>query len=213
MPAPSRLLLCEGPEDVAFFQRLIETRSLPRFRIRDTGGKASKRAGNTRFGHALTALKLEKGVKDILIVSDNDEAPDQSFSKVCRQIQSAYDADKVPDRPLQKISSGPSIMVLMLPWEGRLGNLETLCEEAARISDVQVAGHVDHFAAMIGADNWAKQTRKSKMWLRSMLAACCAHDPFVFLSNVFRVKKNRHLIPLNHHCFDRVSAVLSQYGL
>ena len=212
MAAPSRLLLCEGPEDVAFFQRLIETRSLPRFRIRDTRGKASKGAGNTRFGHALTALKLEKGVKDILIVADNDEAPDQSFSKVCRQIQSAYDADKVPDRPLQKVSRYPSIMVLMLPWEGRLGNLETLCEEAARTADAQVAGHVDHFAAMIGSDKWTKQTRKSKMWLRSMLAACCAHDPFVFLGTVFRDRKNRHLIPLDHRCFGCVSDVLSQYG-
>ncbi len=212
MADPPRLLLCEGPEDVAFFQRLIETRSLPRFRIRDTGGKVSKAAGNTRFGHALTALKLEKGVKDILIVADNDEAPDQSFSNVCRQIRSAYDTNKVPDRPLQKVSSGPSIMVLMLPWEGQLGNLETLCEEAARAADAQVAGHVDDFAALIRADNWNKQSRKSKMWLRTMLAACCRHDPFVFLGNVFRYKKNRHLIPLDHRCFGRVSDVLSQYG-
>lgn len=211
MAAPSRLLLCEGPEDVAFFHQLIETRSLPRFRVKDTRGKASKGGGNTRFGHALKALKTERGVKDILIVSDNNGAPDQSFSNVCKQILDAYSQDKVPDGPLQKVSRSPSVMVLMLPWEGQLGTLETLCEEAARAPNAQVAGHVDHFAALIRADTWDNQTRKSKMWLRSMLAACCERDPFVFLGAIFRDRRHRHLIPLDHRCFDRVSDVLSQY--
>lgn len=211
MAPPPRLLLCEGPEDVAFFQRLIETRSLPRFRIKDTGGKGSKAAGNTNFGRALKALKIEEGVKDILVVADNDEAPNQSFSNVCRQIRSAYGPDKVPNRPLQKVSTDPSVMVLMVPWENNLGCLETLCVGAARTANAQVANHVDQFAAMIGFENWDRQTRKSKMWLRTMLAACCEHDPFVFLGNTFRYRKNQHLIPLDHQCFDRVSDVLSQY--
>ena len=212
MATPPRLLLCEGLEDVAFFQRLIETRSLPRFRIRDTGGRTSKTGGNTYFGRALEALKLEAGVRDILIVADNDESPDRSFANVCRQIQGAYSPDKVPDYPLQKVSSNPSIMVLMIPWIDELGCLETLCARAARSVDAQVSGHVDQFAALIGADNWDRETRKSKMWLRSMLAACCERDPFVFLGKVFRDNKSRYLIPLDHRCFDQVSAVLSQYG-
>lgn len=212
MAPPPRLLLCEGPEDVAFFQRLIETRSLPRFRIRHTGGRASAAGGNSRFGSALKALKLEAGVKDILIVADNDEAPDKSFANVCRPIQGAYGRGKVPDHPLQKASSNPSIMVVMIPWKDELGCLETLCVEASRAVDAQISSHVDHFAAMIGVENWDRETRKSKMWLRSMLAACCERDPFVFLGNVFRDKKNRHLIPLDHRCFDRVSGVLSKYG-
>ena len=212
MANPNRLLLCEGPEDKAFFHRLIITRTLPRFRIRDTGGKISKAAGNTRFGFALKAMKLERGVKDILIVADNDETPYKSFANVCKQIRDAYDSDKVPRQPLEKVSHNPSIMVLMLPWQGELGCLETLCEEAARTVNAQVAGHVDQFAAMIGADNWDKQTRKSKMWLRTMLAATCERDPFVFLGNVFRNRRDQHLIPLGHPYFDRVSDVLLQYG-
>ena len=211
MADPPRLLLCEGPEDKAFFERLIRTRSLPSFRISDTGGKILKAAGNTRFGFALKAKKLERGVKDILIVADNDEAPDKSFSNVCKQIRDAYDSDKVPDRPLEKVSNDPSIMVLMIPWEGELGCLETLCEEAAWTANGQIAGHVDLFAAMIGADNWGKQTRKSKMLLRTMLAATCERDPFVFLKTVFRETRNQYLIPLNHSCFARVADVLSQY--
>ena len=212
MADPPRLLLCEGPEDKAFFEQLIRTRTLPRFRIRDTGGKILKAAGNTRFGFALKAFKLERGVKDILIVADNDEAPDKRFSNVCTQIGDAYDLDKVPSRPLEKVSNDPSIMVLMLPWEGEVGCLETLCEESARTANAQIAGHVDYFAAMVGVDNWDKQTRKSKMWLRTMLAATCERDPFVFLGNVFRYHRNQYLIPLDHPCFDRVSNVLSQYG-
>lgn len=211
MAPPPRLLLCEGPEDIAFFQRLIEIRSLPRFRIKDTGGKESKAAGNTRFDLALKALKFEEGVKDILVVADNDEAPDQSFGNVCRQIRRAYGPDKVPNRPTRKVSTDPSVMVLMIPWENEIGSLETLCLDAARRPNNQVANDVDYFAAKIGFENWDRQTRKSKMWLRTMLAACCEHDPFVFLGNVFRYRKNQHLIPLDHHCFDRVSDVLSQY--
>ena len=211
MAVPPRLLVCEGPEDVAFFQRLIESRSLPRFRIRDTGGKLSKAAGNTRFGFALNALKTEAGIKDVLIVADNDESPSRSFANVCRQILTAYDQEKVPDGPLQKVSRNPSLMILMLPWTDEFGNLETLCEDAARSNATQTATHVDQFAAMIRWERWDRQTRKSKMWLRTMLAACCEHDPFILVGSVFRHRKNQHLIPLNHHCFDRVADVLSQY--
>lgn len=211
MANPSRLLLCEGPDDIAFFEQLIGIRGLPRFRIRDTGGRNSKAAGNTRFGLALNALKIESGVKDILIVADNDEAPDKSFSNVCKQIRDAYDSDKVPRRPLEKVSNNPSIMVLMIPWEGELGCLETLCEQAARTPNAQIAGHVDVFAALLGAENWDKQTRRSKLWMRTMLAASCERDPFVFLGNVFRHQRNRHLIPLDHPSFDRVSDVLARY--
>ena len=210
-PGPSRLLLCEGPEDVAFFQKLIEVRKLPRFRVKDTSGRGSKAAGNSRYWSALEALKFEIAIKDILIVADNDEYPATSFSSVCKQVKKVYGVEKVPQRPLEKLGHNPSITIFMLPWENELGSLESLCIEASRSVNRPFAVHVDTFSALIGADNWPTATRRHKMWLRTMLAACCVRDPFVFLGSVFRDPRNGNLIPLDHPSFQRVANVLSGF--
>ena len=123
MASPPRLLLCEGAEDVAFFERLITVRKLPRFRVKDTGGKKSKAAGNTRFWFALEALKTEIGIRNILIVADNDDDPAISFRRVRQQIKRVYGDDRVPNRPLEKKGSNPSITILMIPWVGECGSL------------------------------------------------------------------------------------------
>ncbi len=212
MAKPSRLLICEGNDDVAFFQRLIVSRSLPRFRIKHTGESRRKRGGNTRFTTVLEAAKFEEGVRDILVVADNDNNPELSFANVCRQIKKAYDDEKVPAEPLIKVSLEPSITVLMIPWANEKGCLETLCLNAARSVNAEIAENVDRFLALVRTENWDSDVRKDKMWLRSMLAVSHERDPFVFLGNVFREQReDRLLIPLNHRRFDAIADVLQNF--
>jgi hypothetical protein len=182
-----RLLICEGPEDHLFFQKLIEVRNLPRCHIQAAGG-------NTQFASAISKFELEKTsvfrqLTDIIVVADNDDNPSASFENARAEIRKALGAGSAPRRPLQPTTRKPRCTVLMIPWTNVEGNLESLCEDAARDADAAVGGHVDTFLALAGSDRWASPSRRGKAWLRSNLAVRCEVDPFVPLGRIFNERR------------------------
>jgi len=215
----SRLILCEGPSDEAFFRTLIEMRRLPEFSIRHTGDADLSRIGSiTKFGLLLEGIPSWVGfdlVTDIVIIANNDDDPAGNFGRVCEQIRNAapfgtpprsYD---VPSIPLEKTSGAPTIPVMMIPAAGRVGNLETLCLEAAVDSAPAVASCVDELATCTGAAAWPEKSRLGTMKLRCILASRHKPNPFIGLGNVWREVPS--LIPLNHTSFVDVANFLEGY--
>jgi hypothetical protein len=107
-----RLLLCEGPDDVAFFQALIEVRGLPKFHIYHTGIKKGEAGGYTKYRKALEALDVELGklhrqFDQILLVGDNDDVPDKRFSNIQEHAEAALKIkpDKVRQFAISPIPS------------------------------------------------------------------------------------------------------------
>lgn len=211
---PKRLLLCEGPDDREFFRLFIETRGLPRFRVRHNGTKDDPKGGNTKFipglrAHYELAGSLNR-FNQVLIVSDNDDNPGASFENVKQQVETFFQF--APDAPRESAQGPPLVQILMIPWDDKPGNLETLCLDAAKNAQANIAGFVDQFAAQAQVDRWSNENRKKEMWLRSNLAARCERDPFVTLRNVFTDQRNQHLIPLDHASFQNISDVLTSFG-
>jgi hypothetical protein len=206
------LLICEGHDDVCFFQQLINARRLPNFDIVTTG-KSGYDGGNTKFGAKLNSIKNNPAfdlLTDILLVSDNDEDHHTSFHKICNQISDAE--FEAPKSPLTRTSQKPSIMVMMLPLDQKPGNLELVCNDAAEVSKLgrAIASSVNRFQELLGADAWPPP-RRGKFWLRSYLAAT-ATDPFVPLSAVFSDRANHHLIPLTDRSFKPIADVLNSFA-
>lgn len=211
---PTRsLLLCEGPDDREFFNLLIQTRGLQRFRVKHNGTKHDLAGGNTKFRSGLEAYyELPGGLKKfdkVLIVSDNDDDPQASFELVRGQAERFFGF--APNAPGQVMNGPPIVMIQMIPENGKTGDLETLCIEAAKRTDNPMAGHVDTFAALARTENWASDTKKGEMWLRTNLAARCERDPFVTMRNVFTEPRYRFLLPLDDPSFDAISAVLDGF--
>jgi Protein of unknown function (DUF3226) len=205
-----RLLICEGIEDRRFFQRLIEARQLPRFHIQDAGG-------NSRFSTAISTFEVRQtkayqGLRDILIVADNDDDPEERFANVCNHIGDKFGAGAAPDAPLKPTIRKPRCTVLMLPWTGENGALETLCMEAAKNADKSVAAHVDGFLACLVAEEWPGRLRYSKAWLSANLAGRCAIDPSIALGKVFNDKRHQRLIPVEDSSFNRIADFLRGFG-
>src|SRR5271166_520737 len=139
-----RLLICEGPEDVAFFHKLIEARGLPKFHIRSTGSNRHETGGNSKFGERLKASRTNRGfpnLKHIVLVSDNDTDHDSSFTKICDQVEAA--SFQRPARELERTEGVPSMMIMMLPLDKKKGALENVCAGVARRADGTAAAHVD----------------------------------------------------------------------
>jgi len=207
-----RVLVCEGNEDKAFFERLINTRNLPRFHIRTTAPSRTEVGGNTRFVTALRQIKVTRQyglLKNILLVTEADDNATARFRWICDQI-SAAGVGPPPSSILTPSKSIPAIIVMTIPLDAKSGCLETICELPARRADVQIAATVDNFVAMSGKNRWPLR-HQTKVWLRANLTVR-ADDPFVFLGSVFREEKNKHLIPLDDPSLDGIAKVLEGIG-
>jgi hypothetical protein len=115
--------LCEGPDDAAFFQRLLTVRRIKPFDVRYTNRDSDRTGGNTKFGLKLNAIKVVPGyqnIRNVLIVSDNDTDPVASFRKIQSQIT---DAGLIaPAQELVASTSRPAVTIMMVPLNGRVGN-------------------------------------------------------------------------------------------
>jgi hypothetical protein len=208
---PSRLLLCEGPDDAEFFRALIEERNLPAYRVKHNGTKADPTGGNSKFASGLRAhYELDGPFSRVLVVSDNDEDPTKSFNSVRSQVEAYFGF--APNAAGHTLAGPPRLCILMIPWIGVLGNLECLCTDAAKAADKTKASHVDQFSALVGTDKWKSECRRKEMWLRSNLAARSEADPFVSLRNVFSDKKNRGLVPLREATVKRIADFLIDFA-
>jgi hypothetical protein len=88
------LIICEGPEDKAFFERLIEANKLPPCHIETTGEARKSSGGNTRFGMKLKAIRIRRDfdqLTNIIIVTDADNCAQNGAS--CRNAEIAWFLD------------------------------------------------------------------------------------------------------------------------
>jgi len=99
------------------------------------------------------ALKAEsrfRHVSGILVVSDNDDDPGKSLSEVQDQLRDA--GYGVPQGTLTPATGAetPPVVIMMLPWAGEPGNLETLCLRAMYDASPELSKCVDEFCKCAG---------------------------------------------------------------
>ena len=214
-------MLCEGPSDEAFFRALIKQRKLPEFCIRHTAEGNEKRAGGIdQIDNFLRGVATWEGfdqLTDILIVADNDLTPSENFKKVCDAIDSAKPERLppvnygVPGKPLERAAGTVRVSVLMVPWEGRPGNLESLCLGPAQSASKDVSDCTDAFANCAGVSGWDSETLRAEMKLRSILAVRHQKNPFIGFGKVWTKGGDPKLIPLDDHAFDAIADVLKGF--
>lgn len=213
-----RLMLCEGEHDRSFFTNLIQERSIQDFQIccpnDAVGGGGVSHYGD--FLEALLSAPNVKAIQTILIVADNDDNPTASFQFVLDQIKQPG-AFATPAGPRQKATSStlPSVTVLMLPWDTKLGAVETLCLEAAWNKRPNIRKCIDDYANCSGAAAWP-QHRRLKMQMRSTLSALCDKDPNTSLTHAWNAEHWSSTmgcpIPLTDTCFNQVVDYLRNFS-
>jgi hypothetical protein len=212
------IILSEGDGDEAFFRHLIAARGIPNVealkRPKTDDPEKQIPEGNSGFGKWLKALVPLTGINThggILIASDNDSNPAESFKLIRKQIKSAK-VYGVPGAPEQiKASPGdmPPVAVLMLPEVGELGCLETLCLKAAFAKRRKMARCIKTYLECIGTDGWTP-SNLSKLRLRCLLAGACKRSPNTGLQYAWSAGRPKDLILLNHRCFNRVADFLAK---
>src|ERR1700739_1076697 len=128
--------------DVQCFEYLRQGRSLPPFQATSAGNIAGAPAGRDGIDYLTRALDAIPGIpgflqlEKILLIADNDGSPQNAFGRIQQQINAtAIFQNRRYVAPVQEqVAAGnaPSITILMLPWSGQIGALDTLCLTAAR---------------------------------------------------------------------------------
>jgi hypothetical protein len=207
-----RILVCEGSSDVSFFRHLIKSRGLPEFDIFQPNaaeGVPSGKGGYKAFLEGLSTVLPSSRITGVLVVGDNDLNPAVSFQDIRNQISGAGGYG-VPEEPLQVARSErlPPVVVMMLPWAGMQGALESLCLDAVLGYRPHLRECVDHFSECTKTTEW-EPTARTKMQLHALVAALCKSEPATALTHVWSKKET--IVPLDQPAFDRVADFLRHF--
>ncbi len=201
----SRVIVCEGKGDVAFFEHLIQKRGLPGFQVLPADGK-------DRYERVLVALSAApgfEGISGILVVGDNDLDPPAAFRNIQQQIGAAGGYG-VPNHPSEPVKSAgfPAVVVMMVPSPEGIGCLETLLIGAVYDVRPNLKPCVDAYAACTHADAW-NEVEQSKMNLQVLISGVCRSDPNTPVSYAW--SRNEDIIPLDRPCFDQIADFLAEF--
>jgi len=199
-------IICEGPADKAFFMRSIQDRRSPNFDI--IAGK-----GRGHFSEMLRGLRgstQARNLNAILIVSDNDDDPARSFGEVQNQIQIAT-GYPVPENPMQiaRAEGQPAIMIMMVPWIGTPGCLETLLRMIWQREQEPVGVCVDEFLRCTKVTEWAIQKR-DKAAIQCFIAGSNHEDPNKSLRYLLESANNP--LPMHAPELDNIASALQNFG-
>jgi len=205
----SRVILCEGTGDKSFFENLIAVRGLPDFYVTcpvfdiHPGGRGG-------FEQRLRSLRLQphfEHVQGVIVVSDNDADPNSSFQAVRKSIHDAeYPA---PNRPYVVIPGPPATAIMMIPGQGKNGQLETLCLEAIRDTWPIHFQCAEAYGACAGIETW-RQGKQERAKLRALISHICEQDPNSSLMHLWSGGREL-VIPLDHASFDDAARFLQEF--
>lgn len=212
------IVIVEGDSDCAFVRALVCKRGLNDFQViapSEVSQNAGGRSGFTRILNYLPILPGFDKVDAILLISDNDDSPDSSFSEVVEAIQRAEAFGEplrkypVPSQSRKKASgANPTIIVYMVPGSGLPGNLETWCLEAAKQAHGRLIGCVEGLADCADINGWSV-TQRAKAGTRSFIAVANQQRPDLSLTKVW--EKAPHLFPIDSSAFDDLAEFLRDF--
>jgi hypothetical protein len=204
------LAVGEGEGDQSFFEHLCLQRKIDGIQHGNTGGKGKLAA----FLKALPSRPGYEKLKGLLIVRDNDEAPDESFSEARAEIKQAK-SFPIPNNPMAPKRAGREgivVMVMMLPLAdagvNSRGCLETLILPALENSNQAIMQCVESYWQCVPKEAWSKSS-VDKLRVRGIISAAWRDDPNLSLKHIFRSEYD--LISLHHPSFDKIEEVLRSF--
>lgn len=206
------VILCEGPADQIFFERLLNKQKIKGFDVPPHTHFGNKYHGWSGLGFMLRSLAGDPAsyskLSGVLIIADN--ATVTTFKDVCEKI--AIDGPFVaPDRfippskpnEVVKQPDGHPCLCIMLVPIGTLGALESICADSITKRKPWLATCVNEYLSCekIMALNWRPEKR-DKARLQCLIAALNEDDPNKGLAHLLH--REPPLIPFTSQVFSPI---------
>jgi|LakMenEpi03Aug12_release.lakeMendotaPanAssembly.Ray.scaffolds.fasta_scaffold246895_1 hypothetical protein len=212
----ARFVLCEGNEDAALVRALAASvpRNIKSLNVSPVNDLCRKQ-GKDGFEDAIIgsdALTGFDGVNSVVIISDNDDDPNKSFSAVRAKLKKAIDDASVqrqwalPDAPEILVAGSPSVSIWMWPSANRPGCLETVLWDIIQRKYPEKAKCVEAAIGCAGADLWSI-SKRDKAKVRCFMSLAAKKNPAMTLSHAWR--DNKELFPVDSIEFTPIAQFLS----
>lgn len=204
-----RFMLCEGNDDVEFFEVLIAKHNLPDFQICPVSDVSPDNSGGKdAYKKSLKGFPPIDGwreLKSLLLVVDNDDLSSTFTDAQTWFTNNGYTPP--PDPTNIGNIDGKPVAVLLVPRYDICGDLEMLVlpsiyEKWGRAKDC-----VEAFLSCSGAALWDKKSSVNKARARSATVGFNKDDPYKGIGKLF---KNGTLSAMNP-CFDEVVRFLENF--
>lgn len=124
-------IVCEGPDDIALFDRLLRDRGIEGFQTGCGRGKENRQCrGRDGFSSRIQAIRtfrtFNPDVKGIVIVADTDHDPTDRFKFACRQLTNNSLSAPTKSLEIAVDEAGVRSGIIMLPAMDQHGGLETI---------------------------------------------------------------------------------------
>jgi hypothetical protein len=201
--AAPRVIVCEGEADVAFFVRLIRTRTLGQFDVRCPKGADGRCIGVTGFSEIALALAAQASsgqpVQSMLFVRDNDKDPERAFAELRNALTDLPTTVHIPERPMHLTDGKPKLAALLFPRSGQPGNLDSMLLAHLEARYPNLLPHLDAYCAAAGiVDRHVCDLAKAR--LRCLLAGLVRDNPGASLRILFT--RTECPFDLTDACFD-----------
>jgi hypothetical protein len=182
----SHQIICEGPDDIALFCRIVRDRNIPDTQVscgRKIDGTDRRCLGTSGFLPRLRALKdlPQPKQRGFVIVADTDDDPTCRFTYACNQFRKAGLPVPTTAYSIKTEPGQPKTAVILIPDEDHLGGIESILLNCAAGVDAARQHCRDHFFDCIDADNWAEKNQH-KLRLRLLIAGTKEDDPSMGIS-------------------------------
>lgn len=182
----SFLIICEGNADANFIAELLAHHGIDAFDVHYA-------KGNMDFRNYLeTALDMASfaRIKGVVIVSDNESCPPDSFLRVQQAFESG--GFPVPTAHLPTIGNSGEMRtgIIMLPGVGIPGAFENLLYDAATDVIPEIDRCITSYADCAGIPGAWESSRIGKMKLASLIAVKLDDDPNLSLSYIWSYNSN-----------------------
>jgi hypothetical protein len=203
------VIVGEGGGDEAFFRYLCDVRGINGFQYFGAGG-VDNYEGFLKSLPKMTGFS--RLCKVLIVVGDNDDAIDASWTKIRKYIKNAK--LPTPNEPLKmaKHSTGDlEVYGMMIPFDDQQnrykGCLETLLLKAVQDNKPELAKCIKPFSDCLKMEETVTNgSHLDKFRLRAILAAAFPDDPNFALQ--WALSPKHGVMPLNHAAFDGIEQFL-----
>lgn len=206
-------LVCEGPDDIDFFVRLVRDLNIAGYQIGCGKGDDNRCLGRDGFGKRLDAIKNTAAapVQGYIIVADSDHNPEERFRFACRHLRD--NQLPVPDTPWQVADrEGIKTAVMTLPALNREGGLETLLLDCCD-AITPVTPCIEGFCNCVMQDENPprRPLDAHKLRLRALIASTTPDDPSCSIS--YWLSSRRRPFDMTHVALASISTFLRTFVL
>jgi hypothetical protein len=207
----SRVIICEGKADQAFFSAFIINRKITGVQVIRNFGGLSDNNIEKRLDE-IEVQVLTGAIKSILLVIDSDSDANANFEKAVKQIKKTgrYGVPTEFKKPKRKVGR-PKIGLLSIP-DGEIGCLETLLLQVMMKMPqyVKTSKCAKDFYKCSGIKT-TNISKESKMKMNALIIASCKDSPECRVVEMWQDKKGFREI-LKDNGFNSLEVFLRKFA-